>query len=146
MKKLITIFSIVALAAPVAVFAQVPYTGPTTVPQISTYEDRVLANVDFVMQANGISRSEAIAHVRHALDSQGGKVGRSSEIDRDYSPTYNPAYNAFQQMGQGFYAGKASDGRAVFTDEQRHQVLEGIYRYCQPGLTYTYEGVTSACK
>ncbi len=147
MKYIISSLAIAGLlASPIVNAATIPYAAPSEGYTVSNVELQTQAQVEWVMKANGISHTEALARIRHGLDSQHEKINPATEVPKDYSPTYNPQFNAIQQNGAGFYAGKAADGSHVFTTEQRAQMLERLYRYCPIGTSFTFEGVTSACK
>jgi hypothetical protein len=148
MKKiLLTLALLLSLAVPAATMARTPYAAPSPTFQVSDFELQHKSNIELVMKWNEITYDEALARIRHGLDAQSGVVGFSKEIPRPGTiSTYNPRYNAFQNGMDTFYAGLNAVGAHVFLLTQRHQVMEGSYRYCPVGQTYTYLGEASECK
>ena len=113
--------------------------------EVSTQADRYNADVNMVMHLNGITRTEAIARIARALLAQNGFMP-APPIAKGYGVAYDPAPHAFRQaLSRAFYAGIDKDGRLQFSDEQRQPLLDSFW-YCKPGLTFSYDGLTSSCR
>jgi elongation factor P hydroxylase len=111
-----------------------------------TGAQRMEASIKEVMRLNGITKEAATARYMAAIVSQSGAVGRNPLYPFS-KMAFNPAYQAWMDLGGGFYSGyNTVTGRHMTTLDQRASVRMDNFWYCPAGQTLVHGESASVCQ